>query len=71
MSREAKLTEALKHIAIYYHFISEKMEQGDTVPRYGPPEEDLAHILTKEIGGLALKRLSMLIEINLGSCNTI
>lgn len=35
-ANEARLTKASMHIAIYYHFIRDKVEQGEMVLKYVP-----------------------------------
>lgn len=51
MTKEAMVIKSLKHIAIYYHFIWEKMEQCEVVLQYVPSKQSVVDILTKGLVG--------------------
>lgn len=51
MTQDTRLTEATKHISIYYHCIRDKVQQGNIVLKYVPSEEIFPDFLNKVLGG--------------------
>lgn len=51
MDQEGRLTEASKHIPIYYHFVRAMMKRGEITLTYVPYEDNVADILTKVPSG--------------------
>lgn len=68
--KEAKLTEASNYIDIFYHFIREKVEQGDIILQYVPSEEHLGGSIAERLCGQAHYKLAELKRASLGACDT-
>lgn len=49
MSNNPVMLKRTKHIDVRYHFIREKVENGDVVLKYIPTEDQLADLLTKPL----------------------
>lgn len=51
MAKESRLTDSSKHIAIYYYFIRDKVDRGETLLEYVASKGNVADILLKGLGG--------------------
>jgi hypothetical protein len=47
LTKNPEFHNRTKHIAVRYHFIREKMEEGELAPEYVPTNEQVVDILTK------------------------
>lgn len=56
MTKESKITDASKHIAIQYHHIREAVKNGIAVVQYTPSEENTADLLTKGLARVLHER---------------
>lgn len=66
MKKEARKTEDLKHIFIYYHLIQEMVDRSEIALQYVPSKDTLAEILIKRLGGPLHSYIAIKIGIKLG-----